>query len=162
MDIARRRFLTFGVLCATAIIAKPVLACPNVEKIVTVAKTFVGSTDYKDDSLQLCFDVYHKAKIRLREQYDTTRSHYQLTARATRKIKDLKTQHGAIMIWQRNSMSAPMYAALYLGGDEVLTSWRYKDGFTPTPQVDITSHNSVARLPYFRGYIPVFTIARGD
>ena len=160
MDISRRRFFTLGALFATAVVVQPVLACPNVEKIVKVAKTFVGSTDYKDDSLQLCFDVYREANIRLRERYDTTRS-YRLAARATREVKNLKTHLGAIMLWQRRS-SAPIYAALYLGGDDVLTSWRHKDGFTPTPQVDITSHKSVIRLPYFRGYVPVFTIARGD
>lgn len=164
MDVSRRRFLIVGVMFATAVVTQPVLACPDIEKLVDVAKTFVGSTDYKDDSLQLCFDIYRKAKIRLRAPYDTSLSRHRITTLVTSKIRNLKTQHGALMLWQRQPevYSAPLYAALYLGGDEVLTSWNYSQGFSPAEQVTIVSHKQITQIPYLLGYVPVFTIAAGD
>jgi hypothetical protein len=136
---------------------QPVFACPDIDEIVKTAKTFVGSTKYREDSLKLCLDIYQNAKVPLR--YDVTESNIveRLANLSIREVKSLETQAGSMMLWQEDESSTP-YFALYLGKNKVLTSWHHKDGFTPYKKVTITSYKKASGWSYFKGFIPIFTI----
>jgi hypothetical protein len=165
MSLSRRQFITLGALCATSFIVQPLFACPSTKGIVEAAKTFVGSTKYKDDvssdSAQLCFDIYRKAKVRLRSSVTNARDIRMLARHRPQRVQSLDLLKGSIMVWKETASDLP-YFALYLGNRKILTSWQYTSSFIAQPRVTTISYNKASRWPDFVGYIPFYTIISGE
>jgi len=159
MDLNRRQVISLtalaSMIAATNLANIAIVAAESKEdKVVRIAKTFVGSKKYYVSTtetycLGLCNDVYQQAGYNFK--------HYATAAQAADAMRGRiqnTSKKGCLMFWGSWNGNTAGHAAIFLGNGQVLTSYTYSQN----KKVSVVSHDEILKkLPKsaWRGYLHI-------